>query len=307
MTAYVVLSLTAVLVLGLSGYVVWRLGVAEQESLTDRTASDAGEPAGGRRIVRLDRRVRRTSVGRSLGRRLERAGLGWRVADVAAGLAVIAAVAFVLATALMAWWVALVVACLAVWLSLKVLDRRENQRREAFIAQLPEIARVLSNATAAGLALRSAIRMAADDMADPAGGELRYLSGELDIGTSMSDAMAGLHDRLPSRELSLLTRTLVIQARAGGAVVAALQEMSQTLEARKDIRREVRTILAGSVFTSWVVLILGVGSLVMMNLIAPGTLNRMTHTLVGQATLGVAAILYVLGFVLIRRTTRIEV
>ena len=62
------------------------------------------------------------------------------------------------------------------------------------------------------------------------------------------------------------------KARAGGAVVTALRDMSETLEARKELRREIRTILSGVVYTSWIVLFIGVGAVLAMNAIAPGTL-----------------------------------
>jgi tight adherence protein B len=302
-----ILLLLAVLALVLAGYGSWRLGVAERDALEKRTALDVVEARASRLGNRLDVAFRRTWLGRRLAVRVERAGLPWRAVDVAAVLAAIGAAAFLLCTQFVTWWVAVMVAAGAVRLAMTYLDRREDQRREAFVAQLPEVARVLSNGTSAGLALRSAIRMAGDDLAAPAGPELRYLSDRLDVGTSMTDALADLYERLPSRELSLLTRTLIIQARAGGAVVTALRDMSETLEARKDLRREIRTLLAGSVFTSWIVLVLGVGALLMLNLITPGTLHRMTSTVIGQVTLALAGAIYALGFVLIRRTTRIEV
>lgn len=302
------LVLTAlVLAVGHLGYLSWRLGVGERDALTKRTELELLEERSARRMNRLDKRVRRTRLGRSVGRRIERAGLRWRVLDVLLGVAAIMAAVLVVALGFVSWWIAVAVAVASGWLSLKYLDRREEQRREAFIGQLPEVARVLSNATSAGLALRSAIRMAAEDLADPAGTELQYLCDELDIGTALDDATQRLHERLPSRELSLLTRTLVIQSRAGGAVVTALQEMSETLEARKDVRREVRTMLAGSVFTGWIVAILGVGSVLVLNLIAPGTLDKMTHSVAGQVVLGIAVGLFAFGFFLIRRTVRIEV
>ena len=249
----------------------------------------------------------RTSLGRRLRRRIDRAGLSWRVVDVTAGMLTLSTVVYFVLTTFISWWIALLVAVVTVRLWLAYFDRRETQRREAFVGQLPEIARVLSNATSAGLALRSAIRMAADDMAEPARSELGQLSAELDLGTSVVDALAGMQERLPSRELSLLTRTLIIQTRAGGTVVTALREMSETLDARKDLHREIRTMLSGAVFTSWIVLMLGVGSLSMTNFIAPGTLEKMTSSLVGQIVLGVATALYAIGFIMIRRTTRIEV
>ena len=303
----VVLGLLAVLAVAVYGFAVWQVGVAEREALHQRTMLDLVEAQASRWPNRLEVAFRRTRPGRRLGRRLERAGVAYRVLDVGVGLGLAALLTFLIANRFISWWIALLAAVGVIRLALAWFDHLESQRREAFVAQLPEVARVMSNATSAGLALRSAIRMAGEDLAEPAGTELRRLTDELDVGTPIHDALNKLHDRLPSRELSLLTRTLIIQSRAGGAVVTALREMSQTLEMRKDLRREIHTMLAGAVFTSWVVLILGVGSLLVLNLIAPGTLDKLTTSVVGQAVLLVAGTLYAVGFLLIRATTRIEV
>ena len=73
------------------------------------------------------------------------------------------------------------------------------------------------------------------------------------MGQPIEDALEALRDRLPSRELGVLMTTLVIQQRAGGDTVRALNELGHTLEARKDLIREIRTLLAGAVYTSYVV------------------------------------------------------
>ena len=52
--------------------------------------------------------------------------------------------------------------------------------------------------------------------------------------------------------------TIIIQQRAGGDTVRALQELGGTLEARKDLIREIRTVLSGSVFTSYIVAGIGI-------------------------------------------------
>ncbi len=303
----VLLLLVAVLALALAGYGSWRLGVAERDALEQRTVGQDPETSLDTPGQLWDAAVRRTRPGRWMQSRLIRAGLGWRVTTAWLALLGVVLLGFAVANRYMSWWIALVVAAGLGRAALIYLDRREQQRREAFIAQLPEIARLLSNATSAGLALRAAIGMAGEDLAAPAGPELHRVSQRIAVGTSISQALEELHDRLPSRELSLLTRTLIIQARAGGAVVTALREMSQTLEARKELRREVRTLLAGAVYTSWVVLVIGIGAVFMLNAIAPGTLDQMTSSVIGQLTIVVAGVLYAVGFLLIRRTTRIEV
>ena len=303
----ILLLCLAVLLMAVLGYGNWVVGVAQREALQQRTALDVVEAGSARWINRIDVRLRRSGTGRWLHRRLERAGLAWRVVDVWLGLIALGLITYLVTSHFISWWFSALATIGVIRLALSYFDWMENKRRDAFVAQLPEVARVLSNATSAGLALRSAIRMASDEMADPAGRELRHLSEELDVGTPLNDALTNLQDRLPSRELSLLTRTLIIQARAGGAVVTALRGMSETLESRKDLRREIRTMLSGAVYTSWLVLILGVGSLLMLNLIAPDTLHKVTTSLVGQVTLIAAAALYALGFLLIRKTTRIDV
>jgi tight adherence protein B len=194
----------------------------------------------------------------------------------------------------------------AVWGVFLWVRRKRDQRRDRFVAQLPELARVLSNAASAGLATRTAVEMAATELDDPAGSELRRVSDELRIGQSVDVALVNLERRMPSREVAVLVGTLVIQHRAGGSLITALRDMSHTLEARQDLRREVRTIMAGSVYTSYVVVIMGLGSLLLVNSMSPGVLDKMTSRPLGQAALGLAAALYAVGFLLIRRTTRIE-
>jgi len=297
----------ATLAAAVLGLRLWLKGSADQRTLRQRTALDLVEARADRLSNKLDLRLRRTRPGRWLRQRLDRAGSQTRTVDAALVLVALFLGSYLLLNQLISWWVSLLVAGLLSRLALTWFDRKEAQRREAFVAQLPEVARVLSNATSAGLALRSAIALTADEVAEPAASELTFLSDRLGVGASLEDALELFEEHLPSRELSLLTRTLIIQSRAGGQVATALQGISATLEARKDLRREIRTMLSGAVFTSWIVLFIGAGALLMLNLISPGTLDRMTSSFLGQAALFVAAGMYALGFILIRRQTRVDV
>ncbi len=188
----------AVLALALVGLRVYLRGAAEREALRDRTALDVIEGRAGRAGARLDVRLRRTRVGRALRGRIDRAGLDWRVVDVAVGLFAIGLVSFVAVSPFVAPVAALLAAAAAVRLALAYFTRRQRQRTEQFVAQLPEVARVLSNATSAGLALRSAIEMTAEDVDEPSRGELRFLGEQLAVGRSIEDALVELEERLPT-------------------------------------------------------------------------------------------------------------
>lgn len=105
----------------------------------------------------------------------------------------------------------------------------------------------------------------------------------------------------------VLVTTLVLSNRAGGQVVGALRNLTETLEERKETRREVRTQLSQVTMTSYAVPVLGIGSLLLMNGVKDGALERMTGSPAGQAAVITAFALYAVGFVLIRRLSRIDV
>ncbi|MFB4300707.1 type II secretion system F family protein [Actinomadura sp. NTSP31] len=266
-----------------------------------------GEPPPGGPLVRLDRRLRGTELGRLLARRIAAAGLAVRVSTfllsiVAAGLAAIALIGRLLGPV---FGVAAAVAVGFVFFA--YLRRREERRREEFVAQLPELARVLSNAAQAGLSLRTAIALAADELDDPARTELRRAADGLRLGESLEGVLGDLAARLPSRELGVLVSTLLVSARSGGSLVTALRSIAATLEDRKEIRREVRTILGQAVVSNWAVGILGVAGIAMINQIEPGALHEMSTHLTGQLMLAAGAGLFATSLVVIRRITRIDV
>ena len=196
---------------------------------------------------------------------------------------------------------------LAILSAVAFLQHQRQRRTEEFISQLPELARILANATSAGLALRTALGMAAEELDAPAGDELKVVISQLAVGRSVDDALGELAERLPSRELVVLVTTLILANRAGGTLVASLRNLTETLEERKETRREVRTMLAEVNATAFTVPVLGLGAMLMMNSMMPGALERVTGSLAGQVAILVAVALFAAGFFVIRRLGKIEI
>lgn len=136
---------------------------------------------------------------------------------------------------------------------------------------------------------------------------MRAVLDEMRVGRALDEALESLRRRLPSREVAVLLTTIIIQQRAGGDTVRALQELGSTLDARKDLLREIKTLLSGSVYTSYVVAGIALLTVVAVNALNPGVLREMTSSFIGIAALVIAGVLWSLAFVLIRKTTRVEV
>ncbi|MFC5745644.1 type II secretion system F family protein [Actinomadura rugatobispora] len=302
----ILLILAVVLILAVWGLGDLVAGAGRRRRLVERGRLAPGDPAAGL-AARLDASLRRTTLGRAVERKLNTAGIRVRVSTFLALLTAAGAAVIVL----IGQWIAPVfglAAAAGVGMAFfSYVRRREERRRDEFVAQLPELARVLSNATNAGLVMRTAIEIAADELADPAGTELRRTADALRLGQPLEDALRDLGARLPSRELGVLVSTLVVATRSGGSLVTALRTIAGTLEERKEIRREVRTIMGEAVVTNWAVGALGLGGLALINIIQPGALRIMSEGLVGQIVLAVAAVLFTGSLLAVRRVTRIDV
>ncbi|MGP4112551.1 type II secretion system F family protein [Streptomyces sp. 4N509B] len=314
------------LLVAVAGVQLYSSGRAERRALLQRLAGPApgaGEPvrraalgsgaaAGAqttraRRFVALDRKLRETTFGHRLRLRLAATGLDLTVGEYVAYVVGAAAALWLIASAVLAPFFGPLCALIAVWCGSAFLNWQRARRTERFISQLPELARLIANGTAAGLALRTALSMAAEEMDDPAGAELATVSNQLAVGRSLDEALDELGQRLPSRELNVLVTTLILANRAGGTIVSSLRNLTETLEQRKETRREVRTMLAEINATAVTVPLLGVGALLLINAAQPGSLGRVTDSPGGQIAMLVALALYVVGFVIVRRFGRIDV
>jgi tight adherence protein B len=270
-------------------------------------AVDADRDRGSQVTDRLDDALRRTRWGQRLTALLAGSGLGSRSPSLVIALVGSSTVLAAVLTYAVAGRIAAIVAGVVVVVSFRQwLERRREARIEKFISQLPELARLLANGAQAGLGVRRSIELAAREMDEPASGELQQVASELAIGQSLRVALEHLAERLPSRELVVLVQTLVIQGKAGGALVTALQNIAATLDERRQLRREITTAVVGATFSGYAVVLIGAFSVVFMNLLSPGALDTMFGTLPGQIALVAAASLFLIGFVVIRRITKVR-
>ena len=309
MTEDRLLLLGLVGVLALAVYGVWQLIQVrlDRETLARRSELSAVEYEASLLRSRIDALLRRTGIGHRLDVETSRAGVDLTAFD----LLLVYLGASTAVGLLLAWlapnFLAVLGVPMGIWVVRQWLERKRQARLEEFVTQLPELARTLSNATSAGRSLLSALQLAADDLDDPAGTELKLLSEQLRIGQPVDQALETLRERLPSRELGVLASTLVIQQRTGGDVVTALRDMAETLDARKDLRREVTTIVSGALQTGYVTGGVGILIILIANAMQPGMIDQMLRRGLGQAAIAISLGLYALAYFAARRMTDIDV
>lgn len=298
--------------LAVAAVMAFASGRAQNKEYLKRLSSDeepAGEAPPGRRraFAGVDKRLRGTRLGNRVQTGLAATGLDITPGEFTVYVAALTAGLWLVAASVLAPFFGPIAGVLTLLAAGAFLSHQRQRRTEQFINQLPELSRILANATSAGLALRTALAMAADELEDPAGEELRLVTDELAVGRSVEEALNTLAERLPSRELGVLVTTLVLANRAGGTLVTSLRNLTDTLEERKETRREVRTMLAEVNATAFTVPVLGLGAMLMMNSMMPGALARVTGSALGQFAIIAAVALFAAGFFVIRRLGKIEI
>lgn len=306
MVGLIVLLCSAALLLLVSAFVDLASVPLQQRQAVGSVLDDEEEGTAARRARGLERWFRTTRPGRFLERELALAGIKRSpllVAAVAVASAVLSAVAL---WNLLAPVFGILGVLLGAYLVRWFLRRAKDRRLEAFISQMPEIARVLANATHAGLSIQTAIAIAGDELEEPARGELQQVSVSLSFGNDIESALEELRERLPSREVGVLMTTLLVSARSGGSLVTSLRTIADTLESRRQTRREIRSTLAQALSTGYTMIVLTFALLLLLNAVNPRTVELMTQNPIGIAALVFAGTLDLIGFLTIRRMTRIE-
>lgn len=183
---------------------------------------------------------------------------------------------------------------------------RKNKKKQMLAEQLPEICRILANATRSGMTLNQGVQLVAKEIAEPSSTEFRRLAHELSLGIEFSAAIRSMEKRVDHKEFQLFAATLMIQKKAGGNLYAVLDEMSQTLEERKLLKQEINTMTAEQRYTSYIIPVIPIFLVLMMNNIIDGFLDPL-FTGLGLILLAFFATGTVLTFVIVRKITNIRV
>ncbi len=307
------MTITTIVLLSLATAAVFVVGVAILGAESDRrrviysSDLDVHQSALTRLTSWTERRLLATSAGRRTRDLLDRADVALPIGVV--GVAVAAALVMVW---LLAWQlggpVLSIILTLVGLIGLRAyLGSRIEKRRQKFIDQLPELARLLANATQAGLALRASLDVAAQESVEPVRSELLRVNRELAVGAGLDEVLERLGRRMPSREVSVLLNVLIIQIRSGGRIVTALRGITDALETRRDLRREVATLLAGTKATVISVAGLGGFMLLLVNTFSEGGLRAVLENPIGFGLFVVCGSVFLAGLWLVRRIGTVEV
>ena len=266
-----------------------------------KKAADGPMPA-------FDRLVSGTRGGAGLNRLIEQAG----VKTTGSAIVMFSIIMAVVIGALTAMFVpnplaAFGAAALGAFMPFGWLKHKRRTRLKKFEEQFPEALEVLSRATRAGHAFQTALGMAADEMPEPVGPELKKTFDQQNFGLPLREALNELAERIGILDVRFFVTAVLIQRDTGGNLSEILDNLAHVVRERFKIQRQVRVHTAHGRFTGYVLLALPAFLAVALSFINPDHMGLLFRERTGQLMLMGAMVLQAVGYVWIRQVIKIEV
>ena len=190
------------------------------------------------------------------------------------------------------------------WLWLSVLITR---RKTAFTEQLGDCLTTVANALRAGYSFQQAMDVVAKEMEPPISTEFARVMTDVAMGVSLEDALEQMNKRVASSDFDLVVTAVLIQREIGGNLAQILDTISNTINERIRMKREINALTAQGRFSSWILI-----GLPLVVAIFCWTFNRDQMQLFvteesGHIAIAVAIIMEIIGFVVIQKIVDIEV
>jgi Flp pilus assembly protein TadB len=185
------------------------------------------------------------------------------------------------------------------------VSSRRRRYRLAVERSLPEVATAVADSLSAGRSLRASLPAAAASLDGPPAAELARLGAELDLGAATTTTVAAWRRRMRSERVDAFAAALLSQRLAGGDLAGLLRRFAAGAAERDRVAEDARSATAQARFTGLLVVAMPSGGALFAELIQPGFVAKLLGTPPAAVLLSLAAVFQLVGFVAIKRFSRV--
>lgn len=215
-----------------------------------------------------------------------------------------AAIIFVVTKKLFAGILVAIVVVVAEWVYVLL---KTSRREAAFTNQLGDCLMMVANAMRAGFSFLQAMDLVAKEMEPPISDEFKHVMRDISLGTSVERALDDMDKRVGSPDFSLVVTAVLIQQQVGGDLAHILDTISDTIQDRIRMRREVHTLTSQGRISGYVLGVLPFALGAFISITNPGYIEPLFTERLGQIAIGIAVVMVIIGFIIIQRIVNIEI
>lgn len=187
------------------------------------------------------------------------------------------------------------------------LEFKKHQREERFTELFPDALSMISRSLRSGHSFTSAIQLVGTEVSDPVGSLFKTAYDQQLLGLRITDTLTNLNNRIDSLDLRFFTTAVTINSEVGGNFAEILDKLADTIRERIKIRRQLRVHTAQGRLTGYILAVMPIVVFFMMNVLIPGYQKTLLNNDLGRTILIVAAVMQIIGYLIIRRIINIRI
>ena len=197
-----------------------------------------------------------------------------------------------------------VVLLLSPFIILKLMIKKRMQK---FERQLPDALLMLSGSLRAGASVPIALDSLIKESPAPLSQEFSLMVREQKLGLNLETTVRNMERRIPLESLSMSLSAILISREVGGDLAQTLESLADTLRRKLTMEGKIQSLTAQGKLQGVVMSALPLFLMLVLLKLEPEAMGMMFTTRMGWAVLFLILCMQTLGFIAIRKITRIDV
>ena len=198
----------------------------------------------------------------------------------------------------------LVSLCLEIYI-LDLLNGLEEKRKELIHSQLIEFISNMTVLLKAGKTVRSIFKESANWFKDPLSTHLLEVANELELNSTLDEALDRFSQKCRSREANLLVSSLKINNRIGGDLISILDNIADSMRHNLKLKSQIKTMSLQSRYSGNIISIFPIIVLVLLYIFMNKTVVDFFSTSPGVILLFIGGVLEIAGVIVMKKITSI--
>ena len=192
---------------------------------------------------------------------------------------------------------------LLMWLAVLM---KISKRSQAFTEQLGDCLTTTANALRAGYSFQQAMEVIAKEMEPPISDEFAHVTTDISMGVTLETALEQMNKRVGSADFDLVVTAVLIQREVGGNLAQILDTISDTINERIRMKREVLALTAQGRLSAMVLMALPFVTAGAMYTMNRDALMMLFEEPMGRMLVAGSVVLMIIGFVIIQKIVDID-
>ncbi len=205
------------------------------------------------------------------------------------------------------WWVVLVCSLIGWILPYIWIKSMGKRRKKAFSKQLVDAFMLLSSSLRAGMSLTQSFEVLTEEMPPPISDEFALVIKENKMGIPLEDCLIHLKQRIPLDDLELFTTAVSISRETGGDLTEIFVHLVYTIREKRKLEERVKVLTVQGRLQGVIMGLLPIVFGIYTYFINPESFNIMFTDKVGQLLLIWAVMSELIGILLIRKFSKVEI